>query len=248
MEMTPESDADIMIAAPDGLDPEAAAHEARALSADFAFAAQAGLPFGIDLRLRPEGRQGPLAVRRPALEAYAAARMEPWERLAWVRADLAAGPAGPLAWLRKTAVADGLSRKDAESLARMKERIESERSRGPLDLRLGPGGLDDIQWCLGVLILQSDPGLDACDSQPLLEALADQGRLSADEACVISRAQAAWIAARHRLALLGQEGGLLPPDSARMEEVAQVPFKELKELQAGVRASFERVMREAMQA
>ena len=50
-----------------------------------------GMVFRVDLRLRPEGRNGPLCNSLAAAEAYYETFGRTWERQAWLRARPAAG-------------------------------------------------------------------------------------------------------------------------------------------------------------
>ena len=53
-----------------------------------------GMVFRVDLRLRPEGRNGPLCNSLAAAETYYETFGRTWERQAWLRARPAAGDRG----------------------------------------------------------------------------------------------------------------------------------------------------------
>ena len=50
-----------------------------------------GVAYRVDTRLRPEGTKGPLAIPLAGLQRYFDERAEPWERLAWTRAQVLVG-------------------------------------------------------------------------------------------------------------------------------------------------------------
>ncbi|MGQ9732442.1 MAG: hypothetical protein ACUVX8_14370, partial [Candidatus Zipacnadales bacterium] len=118
----------------------------------------------IDARLRPEGQAGPLARSVTSYRDYYASRAETWERLALIRARHVAGnravsqrllgaTAGFL-WGR------GLDETELADILHIKSRLERERARtapGKIDVKLGPGGIHEIEF--GVQMLQLAYGL-----------------------------------------------------------------------------------------
>ena len=53
-----------------------------------------GILYKVDMRLRPSGRQGPVATSLAAFRRYQAEEAWTWEHLALTRARVVAGPAG----------------------------------------------------------------------------------------------------------------------------------------------------------
>jgi glutamate-ammonia-ligase adenylyltransferase len=105
-----------------------------------------GFAFRVDMRLRPFGKSGPLAMHFAALEDYYVGHGRDWERYALIKAracagDLAAG-AALLDTLRPFVYRRYLDFGAIDALRDMKSRIYAER-HDPDDLKLGPGGNRD---------------------------------------------------------------------------------------------------------
>jgi len=160
------SDLDVMFLWGDGAGPEAdcQAHYTRLASEIIAEApsrtAGAGPPLRLDARLRPEGKSGPLARSVASCRAYYAQRAETWERLALVRSRLVAGDEG--VWQGFAAATEdfvwghGLSVEELADIVHVKGRIERERARtegNRIDVKLGPGGISDIEFAVQLLQL-----------------------------------------------------------------------------------------------
>ncbi|WP_300975433.1 bifunctional [glutamine synthetase] adenylyltransferase/[glutamine synthetase]-adenylyl-L-tyrosine phosphorylase [Sphingomonas sp. LHG3406-1] len=141
----------------------------------------AGPLYEVDTRLRPQGAQGMLAVSLPAFDAYQRSDAWTWEHLALCRARPLTGSARFQARVREairailTMPSDAATvRSDAAAMRR--EMAAHKPSSGPLDVKLGPGGLVDLEFAVHTLQLTSHIGLD-----PRLEvaiaALAEAGLL-----------------------------------------------------------------------
>lgn len=125
-------------------------------------------PFELDLRLRPNAGRGLLAPTPDALLHYAETEMENWERLALRRfrtslPETSIAQANRLDWTPETIA----------ELRAMKARIETERSRGEHDLKLGPGGIDDLQWAMQISALNAGRALPTSTPEAL-DALGQQ--------------------------------------------------------------------------
>ena len=189
-------------------------------------------PLLVDADLRPEGKQGPLVRSLGACEAYYARRAAVWEWQALLRAEFAAGDAELGA--KFIAVADryryrpgGLSESAAREIRRIKARVEAERiPRGTdraLHLKLGPGGLSDVEWTVQLLQLQHGhavAGLRTTRTLAALDAALAAGLVTESDAAALSEA---WrFAARIRDAIMlvrGRTGDTLP---ARQDELTAV--------------------------
>jgi glutamate-ammonia-ligase adenylyltransferase len=116
--------------------------------------------FTIDLGLRPEGRDGPLARTLESYARYYERWAQPWEFLALTQARVVAGdPDLGRRWMEQVAghvYADPPSIERLTAVRSMKARVERERARrreGEIDLKLGSGGLSDIEWTVQLLAL-----------------------------------------------------------------------------------------------
>jgi glutamate-ammonia-ligase adenylyltransferase len=108
--------------------------------------------YRIDTRLRPEGTKGALAIPVSGLERYFETRAEPWERLAWTRAQVVAGSPLLSRSIARTAEAfvyaswdRALPRVMSSIRARMERTVE-ERRGATRDFKVGRGGLSDIDF------------------------------------------------------------------------------------------------------
>lgn len=210
------SDADVLFVHEPrpGVGEDAAAKEADAVARAMVrlLAAARPHPLEVDADLRPEGRQGPMSRSLQAYADYYGRWAQVWERQALLRARACAGDAAlgrrfeelvaPLRWAPA-----GLSAEELREIRRIKARVETERlPRGVAParhLKLGPGGLSDVEWSAQVLQLADAGRIEGLRTTSTLEALqqaAACGLLSADEA---GRLAAAWIlASRLRAAIV----------------------------------------------
>ncbi|HEX6549291.1 MAG TPA: bifunctional [glutamate--ammonia ligase]-adenylyl-L-tyrosine phosphorylase/[glutamate--ammonia-ligase] adenylyltransferase, partial [Gammaproteobacteria bacterium] len=111
-----------------------------------------GFVFRVDMRLRPFGEAGPLAMSFAALETYYQNHGREWERYALIKArpvagDLARGEA-LLESLRPFVYRRYLDFNAFESLREMKRLIDQEVTRRGLDdnIKLGRGGIREIEF------------------------------------------------------------------------------------------------------
>lgn len=118
----------------------------------------------LDLDLRPEGKNGPLIRSYKSYEDYYAHWAQMWEHQALLRARYAAGDR-ELAERFLERVADPLrypaqapGEDDLAQIRTLKARMESERLprgiRRDRHLKLGKGGLSDVEWTVQLLQLQ----------------------------------------------------------------------------------------------
>ncbi|MSP23722.1 MAG: bifunctional [glutamate--ammonia ligase]-adenylyl-L-tyrosine phosphorylase/[glutamate--ammonia-ligase] adenylyltransferase [Myxococcales bacterium] len=160
-----------------------------------------GTGYELDTRLRPSGSHGMLVVSLDAFARYHTERhdTEPtgeraatWERLALLRARIAAGDRELGARMLESAHRAAYERGgDARAIAadvhHLRERMERELGRereGRFDVKVGRGGLVDIE--LGVQLLQLRHGGDArvrtTDTGTAIDALAAIGALDDEDA------------------------------------------------------------------
>ncbi len=135
------------------------------LTAALSVPTAAGPLYEVDTRLRPEGAKGMLAVSLDAFERYQRHEAWTWEHMALCRARPIIGSSEGRE--RARAVIDGILRMPrgfatiARDAARM--RAEIERHRPPhsaFDVKLGPGGLVDLEFAVHVLQLTKHVGLN----------------------------------------------------------------------------------------
>ena len=192
-------------------------------------------PLLIDPGLRPEGRQGPLVRTLASYLAYYQRWSVPWEAQALLRAEPVAGDRALGA--RFTGMADGfrypaggITEPSVREIRRIKARMEAERMpRGvepALHLKLGPGGLADVEWVVQLLQLRHAHEIAALRTTRTmagLAAAAAAGLVTAEESAALA---AAWqLAARIRDAAVlvrGRPSDLLPTRQPELAAVASV--------------------------
>ena len=189
----------------------------------------------VDADLRPEGRQGPLVRTLAAYRAYYRRWSAPWEAQALLRAEPAAGDEDLGAkFVRMIAEfrypLDGVNEAAVREIRRIKARMEAERiPRGAdraLHVKLGPGGLSDVEWTVQLLQLRHAhalPALRTTRTGAAMAAAVQVGLLAAGDAAELT---AAWeLAARIRNAIMlvrGRPGDTLPAKHAELTAVARL--------------------------
>ena len=189
----------------------------------------------VDADLRPEGKQGPLARTLDSYASYYAKWSKVWEAQALLRAEAVVGDEelrrrfteliDPLRY-----PTDGLSRDDVVEIRRIKARVDEERLPRGADrnthLKLGRGGLADIEWTVQLLQLQHAGEVAGLRTPRTLTALA-----AAAEAGLIEKEDAEWLAhgwrtvsrVRNAVTLVrGRPGDHLPRDTREKAAVASV--------------------------
>jgi [glutamine synthetase] adenylyltransferase / [glutamine synthetase]-adenylyl-L-tyrosine phosphorylase len=198
----------------------------------------------VDADLRPEGRQGPLVRTLAAYRAYYRRWSAPWEAQALLRAEPAAGD-GELGAEFTEMIAEfryprglagagsaraGIDAAAVREIRRVKARVEAERiPRGAdraLHVKLGPGGLSDVEWTVQLLQLRhahAVPALRTTRTSEAMAAAVQAGLLPADNAAAL---MAAWeLAARIRNAIVlvrGRPGDTLPTRHGELTAVARL--------------------------
>jgi glutamate-ammonia-ligase adenylyltransferase len=177
--------------------------------------------YAIDMRLRPSGNKGPVAVPLGGFIRYHAAEAWTWERMALTRARVVAGPS-PLRRRVRAAIGESLhhagppARVLAEAAA-MRRRIARELpDAGPWDVKLRPGGLLEVEFiaqALQLVAAPDHPGLCHPTTRIAFTRLAEAGLLPRDEAARLIRADHVWRTVQGvlRLALRHPGRERLPP-------------------------------------
>jgi [glutamine synthetase] adenylyltransferase / [glutamine synthetase]-adenylyl-L-tyrosine phosphorylase len=239
-EMGYASDADVLFVHDPlpGADDEAATRAAHAVAENVrALLSKPGLdpPLSLDAGLRPEGRQGPLVRTLASYRAYYRRWSVPWEAQALLRAEFAAGDAGVgaafLAMADEIRYPDGgIGGAAVREIRRVKARIEAERMpRGiepALHLKLGPGGLADVEWVAQLVQLRharAVPELRMTQTPATLAAASKAGLISAADTETLL---AAWLlASRMRDAVMlarGRPSDTVPTSPTELAVVARI--------------------------
>ncbi|MCL2452705.1 MAG: bifunctional [glutamine synthetase] adenylyltransferase/[glutamine synthetase]-adenylyl-L-tyrosine phosphorylase, partial [Alphaproteobacteria bacterium] len=221
-------------------------------------ATRRGRLYEVDMRLRPSGRQGPLATQFSSFSAYQVKDAESWEHMSLTRARLIAGDPRLSALVGETIRAvlrrprgDGLAREVKE----MRAMIAHEKGDGdPWDLKLAAGGLIDIEFIAQYLLLRhahEEPGLIHVSPPSILAAAANLGHLAEEDVQILLAAYRLFSDLMEMLRLSLDPGS--DPRQAnqavklRLAKLAGVPSlgaveNELAERRAEVRARFDEIL------
>jgi glutamate-ammonia-ligase adenylyltransferase len=189
-----------------------------------------GFAFRVDMRLRPWGDSGALAVSHEALEAYFVAQGREWERYAWLKARVLTGDAAPgLALerlIRPFVYRKYLDYATVAAMRRLHAEVRREVARRELadHVKLGPGGIREIEFIAQALQLirgGREPVLAVRATLPALARLAERGLLPRDDARELADAYVFLRRLEHRLQYLeDRQTHTLPEDPDDRARVA----------------------------
>lgn len=185
----------------------------------------------VDANLRPEGKDGALVRTLDSHIAYYVRWAKSWEFQALLKARPLAGDAD-LGRRYVEAVAPGVwssaSRENfVEGVQRMRERVTDNIPSVELDyqLKLGPGGLRDVEFTIQLLQLvhgHTDELVRQRATLPALVALAEQGYIGRVEAAEFSRDYRFLRLLEHRLQLVQlRRTHLMPSDRDAVRVLAR---------------------------
>jgi glutamate-ammonia-ligase adenylyltransferase len=214
--------------------------------------------FTVDLGLRPEGRDGPLARTLDSYERYYQRWAQSWEFLALTHARVVAGDRELGAeWCERVLRHVYQHPAPAQRLMdvrTMKARVERERAGGAgrpgsaIDLKLGAGGLADIEWTVQLLALAhagADRTLRVPRTRELLDAAHQGGYLDDRRHQWLSDGWRMLSRLRNTLYLIGERHShLLRPKSEVRAHAAQVLGYEppgIQQLEEDLRRTMRRV-------
>ncbi|MFP3712675.1 bifunctional [glutamine synthetase] adenylyltransferase/[glutamine synthetase]-adenylyl-L-tyrosine phosphorylase [Puerhibacterium sp. TATVAM-FAB25] len=196
----------------------------------------------VDADLRPEGRQGPLVRTLASYAEYYERWSSVWEAQALLRArPVATSPGADGLGERFTDLAGprrypagGLPAGDVREVRRIKARVEAERLPRGVEparhLKLGPGGVSDVEWTVQLLQLQhahAVPGLRTTGTVAALDAAEAAGLVAPLDAVHLREA---WVlASRLRSAVVlwsgrstGAQADVLPHDRQALAGIARL--------------------------
>jgi glutamate-ammonia-ligase adenylyltransferase len=243
-EMNYESDADVLFVhdpLPGADEPRAQAQASAIATRVRALLGQIGdePPLEVDADLRPEGRNGPLVRSLASYAEYYGRWSAPWESQALLRGRAMAGDTelgrrfedlvDPMRY-----PVGGPGAAVVREVRRLKARMEAERRPRGVDpsrhLKLGRGGLSDVEWVAQLFQLRYGfevEGLRTTSTLPALAAAARAGLLDPDDYAMLREA---WLlASRLRNAIVlwtgrtgGQHGDVLPHDRFALGGLARL--------------------------
>jgi glutamate-ammonia-ligase adenylyltransferase len=219
-----------------------------------------GFVFRVDMRLRPNGDAGPLAVSTAMLEEYLVALGREWERFAWLKGRIVSAPvfATPAAFAAQCASLEEIVRPfvfrkylDFGAIASLRDlhaliRAETgRRSAGRDDrgdnVKLGRGGIREIEFLaqtFQVIRGGREPSLRSRSTLATLACLADLGLLPRDTSTRLAAGYEFLRDLEHALQYVDDaQTHLLPVDpSARARVAALLGARSADAMMAEVRA------------
>lgn len=167
-----------------------------------------GFVFRVDMRLRPYGDSGPLVASLAMLEDYFFTQARAWERYAWAKARTVTGASHDLAALaslvRPFVFRRYLDFVALENLRDMHRQVREEVKRRDRenDIKLGPGGIREIEFIAQVFQLirgGRDTSLQTRATIATLQLLAEKSLLPAGTVAELLDAYRFLRALEHRL-------------------------------------------------
>jgi [glutamine synthetase] adenylyltransferase / [glutamine synthetase]-adenylyl-L-tyrosine phosphorylase len=168
-----------------------------------------GTLWPVDVSLRPEGRAGPLVRSLDSHLSYYRHWAKTWEFQALVKARAVAGDQnlgrryqaaiGPLVW--QAADRDGFVGDVQAMRRRVVDQLGPQSAR---ELKLGPGGLRDVEFAVQLLQLvhgRSDPTLRSGSTLAALDALTDGGYVGRVDGAALAEAYRFLRTLEHRIQL-----------------------------------------------
>ena len=192
------------------------------------------LEFELDLDLRPEGKNGPVARSIESYAAYYERWSNTWEAQALTRARPIAGSeelrSEFLELINKYRYPSQMSESAAMEIRRIKARVETERLPLGADpkrhLKLGRGSLSDVEWLVQLFQMQfgnEHPAIRTPKTLEALDAMVSEKLIAEHDARVLSEA---WLlASRLRSASVlwaNKRIDVLPTDRRQLEGMARI--------------------------
>lgn len=192
------------------------------------------LEFQIDMDLRPEGKNGPVARSLESYRVYYSRWSDIWENQALLRARMFYG--SPLLREGFAQLVDAyrypenIEQSNIVEIRRIKARMETERLPQGADfnrhLKLGRGSLSDVEWVIQLLQLKHGnqiPAIRTPRTLEALDALVENNLVESHDAKVLREA---WLfCSRIRSASVlwsNRRSDVLPTDRGQLEGIARI--------------------------
>lgn len=188
----------------------------------------------LDFDLRPEGKNGPLVRSLDAYRAYYERWSLTWETQALLRARPVAGDVGLgedfIALADRIRYPEEFGEAEVREVRRIKARVEAERLPRGADprrhLKLGPGGISDVEWLVQLLQLQYGAHHAGLRTQSTLAGLAGAEAAGVLDPVSHGQLKASWLlASRIRSAVKlwsDRASDALPVERSELEGIAGV--------------------------
>ncbi len=188
-----------------------------------------GYVFRVDMRLRPYGESGPLAVPYSALEQYLITQGRAWERYAWLKARALTGTRHDELYALVTPFVfrKYLDYDAYDGLRDVHRQIAEQGKRRDYapNIKLGPGGIREIEFIAQALQIVRggrEPELRARGTLPALAAIAARGLMPAAGTAALRDAYVYLRDVEHRLQYRDdRQTQTLPADAAERDALAR---------------------------
>ncbi len=174
-----------------------------------------GYVFRVDMRLRPYGDSGPIVMSFAALEEYLISQGREWERYAWIKARVVTPADTPYAIQLTQLVQPFIFRKylDFGAIESMRSlhaqiRLEVQRRERQNNIKLGPGGIREIEFIAQVFQLirgGSNARLRIRPTQAVLRQLVEEQQITAQTGSDLNAAYIFLRNLEHRLQYLDDQ-------------------------------------------
>jgi glutamate-ammonia-ligase adenylyltransferase len=179
-----------------------------------------GFCFRVDLSLRPQGRGGAIVLSLPAMMSYYETLGRTWERAALLKAQVIAGEQAlgeelleslaPFIWRR------GLDLTAVNELRDLKAQIGLRGKASGQDVKLGPGGIREIEFFANALQLLhggKKPSLRERHTLKAVRKLEQEGLIAAPDADALEEAYLFLRRVENRLQMLEERQTHVLPSS-----------------------------------
>jgi glutamate-ammonia-ligase adenylyltransferase len=193
-------------------------------------ASDRGHLYEADARLRPEGKNAPLVVSVPAYDRYLRERASLWERQSLTRLRRVAGEgewlASALAMVERFVYGSPLPAGWTEEIVTMRKRMETRsrfRGAGPIDVKVGPGGMVDVEFIAQMIQLrhgEERKDLRGCRTVEVLQK-AGPDLLPAGGGEILTHAYRRYREMEKLLRLTLEQHGMLLPEGEPLETLAR---------------------------
>jgi glutamate-ammonia-ligase adenylyltransferase len=154
-----------------------------------------GLLYEVDMRLRPSGRSGPVAVRLSSFDRYQQEDAWTWEHMALTRLRSIADTGGLAGRALEIVGAVLMCERDAEGVRGdihdMRLRLETEKPSGGLwDMKLDIGGLVDLEFIVQHGLLMTPAAIEPGNGRlgAAIERLTDAGWFTSADGALLEKA------------------------------------------------------------
>ncbi|HEY0082778.1 MAG TPA: hypothetical protein VGB61_08310 [Pyrinomonadaceae bacterium] len=227
---------------------------------------RSGYVYRVDLRLRPDGKNGALVRSAGSFVEYLRTRTNTWEWLAYVKLRAVGGDlelGREVERQARRAIHEAARAADAEELRRetrrVRERLERERGaghgggRGSIEIKFGAGGMLDVYFATRYLQLRDDVRDEGADrsTRTTLARLKDANSLDAEAYQSLAEGYALLRALDHHLRLIAGRSSRLPaaPDHPLLGDLARSAGHDspaalasaLRARMSAIRAAYDRI-------